>query len=273
MKKLSSLLIIFAVGTSSFAQEADSTGLEGDNLDLNGVLELFQESESVEDFEKKLNTESNGVNNLDLNNDGDVDYVKVVDHSDSTSHALALQVDVDENESQDVAVIEMDQSDDETVNLQVIGDDELYGEDYIVEPADENDANVVVNVWAWKPIRFMYGPRYVRWVSPYRWGYHPNWWKPWRRVHWRVYHPRVIRYHRPVYRRVAVRRCHIAHHHYHVHKVHSPGFHKAHHPKHATMKKASPAPVKKNAAPQKTNRKRPGGTLNNNSGSRKKGRR
>jgi hypothetical protein len=202
--------------------------MEGDNLDLNGVLELFKESKDVEDFEKKLNTESNGVNNLDLNEDGEVDYIRVVDHADSNAHSLALQVPVTESESQDVAVIEMEEVEEDKVNLQVIGDSDLYGEEYMLEPADEKNASIVVNVNTWRPVRSIYGPRYRVWRSPYRWGYYPKWHRPWRRVAWRVYRPRVIRYHRPYYRFTTVRRCHRAHSHYHVHHVHSPHFHKNH---------------------------------------------
>ena len=84
MKKASLIVLTALFGAFSYAQETDSTGLEGDNLDLNGVLELFKESKDVEDFEKKLNTESNGVNNLDLNEDGEVDYIRVVDQCKMT---------------------------------------------------------------------------------------------------------------------------------------------------------------------------------------------
>ncbi len=228
--------MMMSVFTFAFAQEADSTGLEGDNLDLNGVLELFKDSKDIEDFEKKLNTESNGVNNLDLDQDGEVDYIRVVDYADSNTHSFALQVPVSEEESQDVAVIEMEEVDDETVNLQVIGDSELYGDDYMVEPADEKNSSVVVNVYGWKPVRHVYGPRYIVYVSPWRYRHHPNWFRPWRRVTWAVYHPRVRHYHRPYYRRVNVRRSHHAHRHYNKHRVHSTSFHAHHHHRHAAHK-------------------------------------
>ena len=35
---------------------------------------MFKESESIEDFEQALNSESNGVNNLDLDGDGEIDF-------------------------------------------------------------------------------------------------------------------------------------------------------------------------------------------------------
>ncbi|MCH2223682.1 MAG: hypothetical protein MK066_02855 [Crocinitomicaceae bacterium] len=252
MKNTRILLTMLSLSIFSFGQDIDSTGLEGDNLDLNGVLELFHESESIEDFEKKLNTESNGVNNLDLNEDGEVDYIKVVDHADSTSHALALQVPVSESESQDVAAIEIEQTDSETTKLQVIGDAELYGEEYMIEPQNETNKTIVVNVNTWRPIRYIYGPRYVPYRSPYRWGVFPRWYRPWRRVGWAVYRPRVRRYHRPCYRRTRVRRCVHIHNHYHKHHVHSKTFHASHHHKH-TKKAVGPAHNKSHA---KTNAKK-----------------
>lgn len=236
MKKASLLLMMMSAFTFAFTQEADSTGLEGDNLDLNGVLELFKDSKDIEDFEKQLNSESNGVNNLDLDDDGEVDYIRVVDYADSNTHSFALQVPVSEEESQDVAVIEMEEVDDETVNLQVIGDSELYGDDYMLEPADEKNSSVVVNVFGWKPVRHVYGPRYVVYVSPWRYRHHPRSYRPWKRVTWAVYHPRVRHYHRPYYRRAYVRRCHRAHKHYHKHHVHSASFHAHHHHRHAAHK-------------------------------------
>ena len=59
------------------AAAADTLGLPGDNLDLFAVLDLFQKSKTIEDFEKELNLEKNGINNLDLNLDKKVDFIKV----------------------------------------------------------------------------------------------------------------------------------------------------------------------------------------------------
>jgi hypothetical protein len=71
MKKWFSLGLLIAMslfGQAANAQnESDSTllGLPGDNLDLYAVLDLFQKSPTIEEFEKSLNLESAGVNNLD----------------------------------------------------------------------------------------------------------------------------------------------------------------------------------------------------------------
>ena len=91
MKPLHILLIVLTGATAGSAcaqtNSADSTGLPGDNFSLEGALDLFKKSESPEEFEKNLNSEENKVNNLDLNEDGVTDYVKVIDKTENNAHA------------------------------------------------------------------------------------------------------------------------------------------------------------------------------------------
>lgn len=234
MKKLFILLGV-AISATANAQSKDSTGNAGDNLDLPGVLELFKNSQNLEEFEKAINTESNHVNNLDLNKDGEIDYIRVVDRADSNSHAITLQVPVNETESQDVAVIVLEMNGNESAIVQIQGDDELYDDDYLIEPYEpqanyvnknEYDATaaantkVVVNVYAWPCVRYVYGPRYSPYVSPWRFRTYPVWFKPWRPVAWRVHHKRIMRYH-PHYRSVRIHRARVAHRAYHRQRVRS----------------------------------------------------
>ncbi|MCH2229797.1 MAG: hypothetical protein MK105_05580 [Crocinitomicaceae bacterium] len=209
----------------------DQLGTSGDHLDLDAVMELFKKSDSIEEFEQELNSEKNGVNNLDLNQDGFVDYIRVIDYADGDVHALTLQVPYSDTESQDIAVIEIEKSGDEVVNAQIIGDETLYGKDYIIEPQVDSKT---VNVYHWRPIRHIYSPSYVIWVSPWRYNRCPNWYRPWRPVVWSVYRTRHVRYH-VHYRRVKIYRCRRAHGHYYKHKVHSHTF-KAKHVHHPVNK-------------------------------------
>lgn len=205
-------LMLFLVSSLSqvraqSSDDRDSTGLPGDHFSLQGALEMFKKASSPEEFEKLINTENNHVNNLDLNGDGDIDYVKVIDHMDQDVHALVLQVAVSASENQDIAVIEIEKNGTESAVLQIIGDEEIYGETVIVEPQGdeekvksqkgpsmvEEDA-IVVNVWFWPSVRFVYAPVYRPWVSPWYWGYYPNWWRPWRPLGWHVWHPFRVHY-------------------------------------------------------------------------------
>src|SRR6187551_457222 len=118
-------------------EKADTTnklGLAGDGLDLYAVLDLFQKSKTIEAFEKSLNDEKEKINNLDLNLDKKVDFIKVVTEKDSDSYRFILRVDVSKTETQDVAVIYLDRDKNKKISLQIVGDEELYGKDYVVEP-------------------------------------------------------------------------------------------------------------------------------------------
>src|SRR5438128_3756202 len=116
--------------------QTDSTllGLPGDNLDLYAVLDLFQKSKTIEAFEKSLNDEKSKINNLDLNLDKKIDFIKVVTKKKDESYQFILQVDVSKSETQDVAVILLDKDKNKKVSLQIVGDEDLYGKDYVIEP-------------------------------------------------------------------------------------------------------------------------------------------
>lgn len=235
MKNLFFSSIAFSLTVFANAQSKDSTGNPGDNLDLQGVMELFKNSQNLEEFEKAINTESNQVNNLDLNKDGEIDYITVVDRVDSNAHAIVLTAPITETESQDVAVIVLEKNGAESAIVQIQGDDELYDDDYLIEPYEPQanyvskdeydekaaaDTKVVVNVWPWPIVKYVYGPRYTPYVSPWRYRHYPVWFKPWRPVAWRVHHKRAMRYHRH-YRVVHFHRVRVAHRVYHRHRVRS----------------------------------------------------
>ncbi|MBA4054388.1 MAG: hypothetical protein C0490_06740, partial [Marivirga sp.] len=174
----------------------DSTGLPGDNFSLEGALAMFKKAGSPEEFERLVNTEDNKVNNLDLNDDGEIDYIKVIDKKDGDVHAFILQAAVSETESQDIAVIELEQTGKDDAVLQIIGDEDIYGEQVIIEPVSEkgpvqtaSSSTVVVNVWTWPSVRYVYAPSYVLWVSPWGWRARPVWYHPWRPLHYRVFYP------------------------------------------------------------------------------------
>lgn len=200
----------------SFAQNAELTDEEiypGENFNLAGALELFKKATSLEAFEQALNTEDNDVNNLDLNEDGEIDFVRITNFQDQEVHAIALQVDLNAQETQDIAVIEIEKTGAETAILQIVGDEDVYGKQLILEPHEEEGVGggkggpsvnmetvfVVVNVWGWPTIRHIYAPRYRVYVSPFVWNVRPRWYRPWRPRPYSVFRPRTVRY-RPYYR-------------------------------------------------------------------------
>ena len=138
-------LSCFFSNRESNGDDTTLLGLPGDNLDLYAVLDLFQKSKTIEDFEKSLNLEKTGINNLDLDLDNKVDFIKVVTKQNEDDFTFILQVDVSEKETQDVAVILVSKDKDEKVTMQIVGDKDLYGKDYIVEPKTTTTPAVTAN--------------------------------------------------------------------------------------------------------------------------------
>jgi hypothetical protein len=111
MKKLICVIGMAAAAVAApvlHAQDTEPATEAAKGLDLYGVAELLRESESIEDFEKRLNQESNGVNNLDLNGDDQVDYITVYEEAEGDTHVAILRVPLGENEYQDVASVDLE---------------------------------------------------------------------------------------------------------------------------------------------------------------------
>lgn len=218
MKKFITTCIIavfLAAVTVLSAQNSQENylGLPGDNLNLYAVLKLFQESKTLEEFERNLNDQKSTINNLDLNGDNLVDYIKVYDDVDGDVHNIVLQVSVGPKENQDVAVITVQRMANGQVLIQLTGDEELYGKNYIIEPRYDDsyygetpnpgysgDQNVVTTrnitvvrttpyeIASWPLVSYMYMPTYSVWRSAWYWGYYPRYWHAWRPFYWHYYY-------------------------------------------------------------------------------------
>ena len=139
------MALITLTAFSQTEKEPKLLGLPGDDLDLYAVMDLFQKSKTIEDFEKSLNEEKTGINNLDLNKDGKVDFIKVETKKEGENFKFILQDPVSKTETQDVAVIQLTKGQDEKIDLQVIGDTKLYGKDFIIKPSVKKTPGVTPN--------------------------------------------------------------------------------------------------------------------------------
>ena len=204
MKKLivtSILAILAAAGTIVQAQDwhEEYLGLPGDNLNLYAVMNLFQESRTLEEFEAKLNAKDSRINNLDLNGDNFIDYITVNDYVDRKIHTIVLRAVLGRNDFQDVAVFIVNRKNRKKVSIQLIGDELLYGRNYIIEPRGNtlnpgyrNNVIYVGNVYyynlSWPLLDWMYRPGYVAWRSGWYWGYWPAGWQSWSPWYWHYYY-------------------------------------------------------------------------------------
>lgn len=174
---LLTLCLLFVGMTSIQAQDrttvrANSIDIS-DNLDLRAVAHIFGEAADLEDFERRLNDPSNPISNLDLNNDNQVDYLRVIEVVENGTHLIIVQSVLGRDMFQDVATVEVERDRNNNVQVQVVGDVYMYGSNYIYEP-----------IYIHRPIIFntFWVRTYRPYFSPWFWGYYPNYfytWNPW----------------------------------------------------------------------------------------------
>lgn len=202
---LGSLLLVpySALADETVTVTATSSDIS-ENLDLKTVATLFGQAKDLEQFEQLLNNPDSAFSNLDLNGDGEVDYLRVIETADDNRHLVVIQAVLAKDIYQDVASIFVEKDANNQVTVQVIGDEYIYGADYIIEP-----------VYIYQPVIYdwFWGPSWVCWHSPYYWGYWPGWWRPyycidpflyWDHCYWHHYHHPICSY----------RTGHHHHHHY-----------------------------------------------------------
>lgn len=157
-------------------------------LDLQAVAAAFAQSSSVREFEQLLNSSRYMINNLDLNGDGYVDYLRVLEAVQGYRHVYLIQACLAANIYQDVAtlVAEARATD---LYVEIIGDPYIYGTQYIVRP-----------VWVKRPTIWshLYHTGYTPWVSTYCHGHFPSYYKypkPMYLSHYQAYVEQYMRDH------------------------------------------------------------------------------
>ncbi|RZJ72218.1 hypothetical protein [Flavobacterium sp.] len=161
------------LATAAFAQDRTTVTATNydvsDNLDLKAVASIFGDSRNLQDFEQRLNDPDNQISNLDLNQDNEVDYIRVIESTQGNTRLVVLQAVLDRDVYQDVATIEVEKSGN-NVQLQVVGDVYMYGPNYIYEP-----------VYVTRPVFYdaWWGIGYQPYVSSWYWGYYPSYWHVW----------------------------------------------------------------------------------------------
>ena len=170
--KLTTLLMTLALMSSmlwadeTITVSANSSDIS-EGLDLKVVAKLFAEAKNLEEFETMLNNPDSAFCNLDLNGDGQVDYLRVVETGEGNKRLIVLQAILAKDIYQDVASIYVEKDEKNEVTVQVIGDEYVYGTNYIIEP-----------VYVYRPVIYdwFWSDAWYAWQSPWYWGYYPGWW-------------------------------------------------------------------------------------------------
>ncbi len=174
MKNLFTTVLAIISSISLLAQERTtvtaSTSDISDNLDLRAVATLFGDASDLEDFEQRLNNPKNQISNLDLNNDGYVDYLRVIESVEKNTHLIVVQSVLGKDLFQDVATIEVERDANNRVQVQVVGDVYMYGENYIYEPIYVHTPVIYNTFWV---------SHYRPYCSAWYWGYYPSYFYYW----------------------------------------------------------------------------------------------
>lgn len=200
--------------------------LAGEDFDLESLMGVIETVDNFEALEAAINDSTNQLNNLDLDGDGMVDYILIQEEADGDVHVAFLRVAMSETEYQDIATIEMEKLSSTTATFQIVGDVDLYGADYIIEPDDgivDISESGVEQGGKGGPSYFdifavrvticvgVYRPGYVVYVSPYGFMVVPARYHRYRRVARSTYRHRSARWHRSSYHRTSHRKSHHAH--------------------------------------------------------------
>ena len=148
----------------TIAQDAAS------GLDLQAVGELVKKAKTGPEFERLLNDSSLGINNLDLNEDGEVDYIKVTEYGSGSVKGFSLTVDLADNQTQEVATIEIEKTSDGQALVQTHGNDQIYGYNHYYY-SHTSFTDILLLSWLFSSNRPYYS-------SPWGYHYYPDYYRP-----------------------------------------------------------------------------------------------
>lgn len=140
-----------------------TTSLVGDNLDLQALGELVRTSGNAQDIEDQLNA-STSINNLDLDGDGQVDYIRVTEIGEGTTRGFSFQVELPNGQAEEVATINIEQGGD-MANMTIQGNPNYYG-DHGYYQSSHHASDMLLMAYLFSSHRPYY--------SPYHYGSYPR---------------------------------------------------------------------------------------------------
>ncbi|MCP4714404.1 MAG: hypothetical protein GY868_04745 [Deltaproteobacteria bacterium] len=140
-----------------------------EGLDLKAAGELLKKAKDAEQFERLLN-EPGGVNNIDLNEDGQVDYIHVTEYGNEQSKGFSLTVQPAPGETQEVATIDIAKAG-EKADVEIKGNEQVYGRNHYHHYSSPLTTFFLMS-YLFRPHSMFYSPfgygRYPGGYSPYR---------------------------------------------------------------------------------------------------------
>lgn len=161
-----------------------------ENFDLQAVGNILEESDDIQDFERRLNS-NDGVNNLDLNGDNYADYISVREFDDRTdgNRGFSLFSQFDGNDIQEIAsvIFDRDRPNRSGARVYLRGNEQIYGD----------SDNFYEGNWLDKSLniaKYVFGDRNEPYRSQYNYDNYPDYYDPYNVVETPVYRSRITRY-------------------------------------------------------------------------------
>ncbi len=129
-----------------------------DGLDLQAVGELVKVVKNAEELEAKLNEEG-GINNLDLNADGKVDFIQVTEYEKGNVKGFSLVVEPVKGETQEIASIEVEKKG-EAADVYVSGNQHIYGMGHHYHSHYPSFGSMLLMSYIFRPHPMYYSPYY-----------------------------------------------------------------------------------------------------------------
>jgi len=140
--------------------------MAGEMFDLQAVAGLIPEARDGAHLEELINDPTSGINNLDLDENDEVDYVKMTEFGGSMARGFSLTTELGENQVQEIATITFQQTGG-NARAEIQGNRRIYGDGYYYRSSFSMTDALILG-WLFS------STRRDPYVSPYGYGSYPT---------------------------------------------------------------------------------------------------
>jgi hypothetical protein len=188
MKKVLSLLLItvtllscnsnepnvVTVQPSQYTQTSQSEQTPAVGFDVQQFTNVLKTTTNPSSLEQAINNQGNTINNMDLNNDGNVDFLRIIE----TQGNVIQVVDNDVNPAVTVVTLNITQQGNQAT-FAYNGNPTYCGSSYNYHSS--------FTLGDYLFLSYLLRPHYSYYHPYYAYGYHPGYYRPYRRVSYRSY--------------------------------------------------------------------------------------
>jgi hypothetical protein len=156
-----------------------------DGLDLKAVGELLKKANTAEELEQLLNSPAQGVNNPDLDGDGNVDYINVTEYGNDNVKGFSLTTQPDAAETQEIATIEVEKTSDSQGQMEIRGNEQIYGQNHYYQ-SHFGFTDFLIMSYLFSPHRY--------YMSPWGYGAYPSYYSRYNTTSYNNYRNRTSAY-------------------------------------------------------------------------------